>query len=345
MEINFKLIKNILVAICVSFTVHTLKANAAQPGIWGAGGNTFTMMYPEDSASFKKVQMQSEQIFVQLYKGFAVVKGVYYFKNHSKEKLSFKMGYPVNGIYSGGDARLDQIDVDSLSAFKIFADQIPIAIIKEPQENHKGQFQSFSENWHVWQMEFLPEQIKKVEVYFIVSTNNAGVRRGYNQEQYNAFLYLLESGSVWKSPIEKGDFYVQLKDGLTLKDIRGISEGFGFKYNAAQQIFWGHKANFSPTVKDNLAITYFQKIEDFKFENILTNQNKYELSIQQFSELDFSKLEFEKVNIKSPYEISAGPFAFLADLIQFVLYILPWILLGLGLVFIGYRIYKKRKAK
>ena len=57
-------------------------------------------------------------------------------------------------------------------------------------------------------MDFLPEEIKKVEVFFIVSTNGGGIRKGYSLEHYNAFLYLLESGSVWKNPIEKGDFYM-----------------------------------------------------------------------------------------------------------------------------------------
>ena len=337
--------KRIVFIICLIFAIHTLKANAAQPGIWGAGGHTFTMLYPEDSASFKKVQMQSEQIFVQLYKGFAVVKGVYYFKNHSKDKLSFKMGYPVNGIYSGGDSSLDQMDIDSLSAFKIFANQVPLSIIKEPQENDLGPFQSFSENWHVWQMEFLPEEIQKVEVFFIVSTNNAGVRKGYNMKHYNAFLYLLESGSVWKNPIEKGNFYLQLKDGLTLKEVQGISDGFNFQYNAAQQIFWGSKSNFSPTPKDNLAITYFERIENFDFKSILSQEAKYEAAINQFSKTDFSTMTFEKTDKKNPYEIGSGIWGFLPAVFMFVLYILPWILVGLVLFFIGYKWYKRWKNK
>ncbi|PHK03737.1 hypothetical protein VF10_38295, partial [Nostoc linckia z13] len=87
-------------------------ANAAQPGIWNAGGKVFTMLYPEDSLSFKKVQMQQERIYIQLYKGFAVVKGTYIFKNTSNENLQFKMGYPVNGIYSGGETDLNQITLD-----------------------------------------------------------------------------------------------------------------------------------------------------------------------------------------------------------------------------------------
>ena len=109
-----KILKNFLAATFLIFYGNILHANATQPGIWSAGGTTFTMLYPEDSATFKKVQMQSEQIFIQLYKGFAVVKGVYFFKNHSNEKLNFKMGYPVNGIYSGGAQSLNQINIDSL---------------------------------------------------------------------------------------------------------------------------------------------------------------------------------------------------------------------------------------
>src|SRR5690606_41393231 len=94
-------------------------ANASQPGVWNAGGTVFTKCDPEDSLTFKKLRMQQERIYIQLYKGYVVVKGVYLFRNTTNEKLNFKMGYPVNGIYSGGDVDLNQITLDSLSRFKI----------------------------------------------------------------------------------------------------------------------------------------------------------------------------------------------------------------------------------
>ena len=209
-------------------------ANAAQPGIWNAGGKVFTMLYPEDSLSFKKVQMQQERIYIQLYKGFAVVKGTYIFKNTSNQNLQFKMGYPVNGIYSGGANDLNQITIDSLSQFKIKANERWLNLIKEnhPElNNNEGNVNPFSDNWIVWQMAFAPNETQTVEVYFIVNTNDAQVRKGYNLENRNAFIYLLESGSVWHQPIEKGNFYVQLKDGLTPENLQGLSEGFSFKFN------------------------------------------------------------------------------------------------------------------
>jgi len=344
MKIKFNLLRNFLLFASLIFSSQNLKANAAQPGIWGAGGTTFTMLYPEDSASFKKVQMQREQIFVQLYKGFAVVKGVYFFKNHSKEKLSFKMGYPVNGIFSGGSSNLNQIDVDSLSAFKIFSNGNPLSIVKQPAAEDIGKFQSFSENWHVWQMDFLPEEIKKVEVFFIVSTNGGGIRKGYSLEHYNAFLYLLESGSVWKNPIEKGDFYIQLKDGLTEKDVHGISDNFNFQYNPATKVYWGSKQNLTPTPKDNLIFTYFEKIENFNLQNILAKSQNLEKEINQFSKTDFQKLSFEKAQTKNPYEVSS----FFSDVISWffaLIFIIPGILLVALLVFVGYKIFKKKKLE
>ena len=89
----------------------------------------------------------------------------------------------------------------------------------------------FSDNWIVWQMFFAPRESQTIEVYFIVNTNDAKVRSGYNLEYRNAFIYLLESGSVWHQPIEKGNFYMQLKDGLKLKNLQGLSNGFNFKFN------------------------------------------------------------------------------------------------------------------
>lgn len=184
--------------LCTAFLLITITlaqktfANAAQPGIWNAGGTVYTMLYPEDANTFKKIQMQQERIFIQLYKGFAVVKGTYVFKNTTNEHLQFKMGYPINGIYSGGENDLNQIILDSLSQFKIKANNKWLLLEKEnhPDINNNTQnINAFSDNWKVWQMQFAPNEIQKVEVYFIVNTNEARIRKGYNIEKRNAFIY------------------------------------------------------------------------------------------------------------------------------------------------------------
>src|SRR5690554_1969941 len=125
-------------------------ANASQPGVWNAGGTVYTMLYPEDSLTFKKVQMQQERIYIQLYKGYAVVKGAYLFRNTTGEPLKFKMGYPVNGIYYGGEVDVNEVTLDSLSQFKIKAKNHWLPLLKEahPELNHdhKSPIPS-SDNW------------------------------------------------------------------------------------------------------------------------------------------------------------------------------------------------------
>lgn len=311
-------------------------ANAAQPGIWNAGGTVYTMLYPEDAITFKKVQMQQERIFIQLYKGFAVVKGTYVFKNTTNEHLQFKMGYPINGIYSGGENDLNQIILDSLSQFKIKANNKWLSLEKEnhPEINTNTQnINAFSDNWKVWQMNFSPNEIQKVEVYFIVNTNEARIRKGYNIEKRNAFIYLLESGSVWKNNIEKGEFYIQLMNGLTPENVQGISNGFGFKFNTQYQIFAGQKTNFSPTPKDNLIINYSQFNENFSFEKVIKQTNELFAKIDQMSQLSFESLTYSTIKLGNPYEVESTIEGTLPGLLTLFVIFAPFIIgfLGVGI--------------
>lgn len=311
-------------------------ANAAQPGIWNAGGTVYTMLYPEDAITFKKVQMQQERIFIQLYKGFAVVKGTYVFKNTTNEHLQFKMGYPINGIYSGGENDLNQIILDSLSQFKIKANNKWLSLEKEnhPEINTNTQnINAFSDNWKVWQMQFAPNEIQKVEVYFIVNTNEARIRKGYNIEKRNAFIYLLESGSVWKNNIEKGEFYIQLMNGLTPENVQGISNGFGFKFNTQYQIFAGQKTNFSPTPKDNLIINYSQFNENFSFEKVIKQTNELFAKIDQMSQLSFESLTYSTIKLGNPYEVESTIEGTLPGLLTLFVIFAPFIIgfLGVGI--------------
>ena len=328
--------------LCTAFLLITITlaqktfANAAQPGIWNAGGTIYTMLYPEDANTFKKIQMQQERIFIQLYKGFAVLKGTYVFKNTTNEHLQFKMGYPINGIYSGGENDLNQIILDSLSQFKIKANNRWLTLEEEKytEINTNAQnINAFSDNWKVWQMLFAPNEIQKVEVYFIVNTNEARIRKGYNIEKRNAFIYLLESGNVWKDNIEKGEFYIQLMNGLTPENIQGISEGFGFKFNTQYQIFAGQKTNFTPTPKDNLIINYSEFNENFSFENAIKQTKELFVKIDQMSQLSFESLTYSNIVLGNPYEVESTIEGTLPRLLTLFVIFAPFIIgcIGIGI--------------
>ena len=131
-------------------------------------------------------------------------------------------------------------------------------------------------------MDFSPKEVNFVEVYFIINTNNSKVSKEYNRKDVNTFIYLLESGSVWKQPFEKGDFIVELKDNLRLEDLDEISSHFNFQVDKTESILVGQKTNFSPSTKDNLIVTYGKPINDFNFQNQL---NKSESLFQEIDDL------------------------------------------------------------
>lgn len=348
MKTIHKLLATVLLLIAVTSSQKVL-ANAAQPGVWNAGGTVFTMLYPEDSLTFKKVQMQQERIYIQLYKGYAVVKGVYLFRNTTNEKLNFKMGYPINGVYYGGNVDLNQVTLDSLSQFKIKAKNEWLPLL-EQQNGDYGKINSFSDNWKVWEMAFAPEESQTVEVYFIVNTNNAGVRKGYNNERKNAFIYLLESGSVWKNPIEKGSFYVQLMDGLTPENINGISQGFGFRYNETHKLYAGAKTNFSPTPKDNLVVTYYEHNEHFVFDKALVQTENLFAKIDDLSLMPLETLTYTEIQTGDPYEVESTFSGYLPMLLTLFVVYAPLIIGLIVVVIVIWAVVKwirikKRKNK
>ena len=292
------------ILLIASFSISL--GNAAQPGVWNAGGTVFTMLYPEDSLSFKKVQMENEKLFIHIYNGFAVVKGEYNFKNTTSDTLEFRMGYPVNGIYAGGSNEINEVYLDSLSQFRISRNGTELPLTKTPHSDY-GQIMSFSDNWFVWDMIFLPQERQTIEVFFLVNTNEAQIRKGYQTERKNAFIYLLESGSVWKQPIRKGEFLIAFKD-LELSSVAGLSAGFPFRANEQKNMLYGEFTNLSPTIEDNLVITYSQENSDFDFETIVDNSTSYYRDIQEFSQQNYSALNFEPIEFGSPYEVNGNLF-------------------------------------
>lgn len=322
-------------------------SNAAQPGVWNAGGTVFTMLYPEDSVVFRKVQMQYEKIYIQLYKGFAVVKGVYTFRNTGNDTLRFKMGYPVNGIYYGGNTDLNNIHIDSLSKFKVKVNGVWATLFSEPNNNgyiHSGKNIINSNNWMVWEMVFQPKEVQTTEVLFIVNTNNATIRKGYSTDKKNAFIYLLESGSVWFPPIERGDFYIQLMQGLQQKDVSGISDGFNMKYNEAHRLYAGEKNNFLPTNRDNLVVSYSKRIPDFDFNAVSEQSEVYFSAIERMTDLASESLLYHSVQTGDPYAVKSSTGLFVSAIFILITIVLP--LTGiLIIVWIVRSIIKKKKNK
>lgn len=205
-----KIKQSVLLITLLIFSINS-KSNSAQPGIWQAGGTgVFVLHYPEDSAGYKKIRMQSEQIYMKLYPGFAVVKGTYVFENLEDTIVSIKVGYPINNVFpeTERNGMLNEVYFEDLYAIKANWDDKEAPLLKDSITN-----------WYVWDGSFAPNQKTTFTVYFLVNTNNSHQSQGYNKSYKNSFIYLIETGSLWKSPIDSGDFYVFLDKGIEVESL------------------------------------------------------------------------------------------------------------------------------
>ena len=336
-----KTIKPLFYSFSFLVMILLLLSNAAQPGICNAGGGGYHLLFPEDSLNFKKIQMHSEKISMQLYPGFAIVKGEYQMKNDTKDTISIKVGYPVNGIYEGNHfGKMNLVTFDGLYKIKTLQDGELLPILEKPVKAKQDNSEAFNnENWYLWENTFLPNQTTAIEVYFMVNTNNAFIRKGYNKDNHNAFIYLLESGNVWKQPITNANFRIELKDGLTLEDIHGISQSVSWKKSQKtdSNVLLASKVNFSPTPKDNIVINYGNKIDDFDFQVYTKKEDYYFDEINRFSKLNIENVS--EFTSKNPYDVSStGIFGLLIRLF----FIIPGILVMVLIYFISKYVMLKK---
>jgi hypothetical protein len=346
---KFKVILILSAVLILQFNTAVSNANVAQPGLWNAGGmGNFSLLYPEDSLSYKKIQMIDEKISIQLYKGFAVVKGVYKMFNDTKDTVKIKTGYPLNGIFNGESyqSKKAEIRFDSLYGLDVKINNVSAEIISEPAESNLGN--SHNDNWYVWQNVFTPEDTTVITVYFIVNTNNTSIRQGYSKDHFNGFIYILETGSTWKQPILNGEIRIQTMDGITTGDLKGIRPDSVFKINNAEEsdILQYEFENLSPVKADNIIITYSENLENFNFNLILSDKEKLYKSIDGFSEMEINASELSFKKFENPFEVVSndwGSILMILGIIGIPVFIIIVISIPLILFLIWF--FKRRKKK
>lgn len=282
-------------------------ANVAPPGFWGAGhGSTLIPIFQEDSFAISQLQMEKEQIKIDLYRNYAVVKGTYWFKNHSTQFLKLRMGYPVNGSHTA--VPVEEIRFDDLYHLRVTVngktkDIKPLSelLSSYASEHREGNLIPTSiqkwEDWYVWEMESLPEETVKIEVYFIVKTS-ATLIQGYGRKEGNAFEYIVHTGASWKNRIISGEIEVRLKDGLQVDDIFGV--------NPPQTINWSGNwllytfSDLEPERKDDLVLWYKGELEEF--EGDFPADSLFQaLDERMAPEINKSELQFlNKIDFKTP---------------------------------------------
>lgn len=343
------MLKKIFLIILLFSLNKEIFANAAQPGIWNAGGmGNFSLLYPEDSSSYKKIQMVGEKVSVILYKGYAVVKGEYKMYNDTKDTIIIKTGYPLNTNFKSEtkDMHRAELMFDSLYGLKVLVNSTPVNLISERSDINTGYLQN--SNWYVWKNTFAPEDTTVITVYFIVNTNGSMIREGYAKDENNGFIYILETGSTWKQPIIKGEIRIKLEDNIKTENIIGLKPDSVFKADEKNNLLQYKFHNISPTEQDNVIITYNEKVDDLNIDKVLSQKEILFNKADEFSvtEINSDALAVKKFN--SPYEVQSTDWASLLLILSIVgipvlILIIVTVIVIVFLVWL-YRRYKKRKA-
>lgn len=321
---------------CIIIFTAFLISNSAQPGVWNAGGSgSFTLLYPEDTVAYKKIQMKSENIYMQLYKGFAGVKGDYYFKNTSTDTLKIKVGYPINNVFENIDFhhQVNEVRVDGLYKIKGLINDGEAKLFQKPN--------SENDNWYVWEIVFPPKEITKFTVYFLVNTNNAKITEGYNSDEKNAFIYLIETGSIWKSPIENGNFYTQFKDNISIDNVKTSAPTSQY-FNKKNTILKFSLSDYGKKPDPNFIVTYGKTLSDFNFKEITKNSEHYFKEIDDFSQQNFESYRFSEITLPNAYKVGGLGNASVGFLFYLGIYGIP-ILIGLIIIIFVTTLYKRLK--
>ncbi|MES2775496.1 MAG: hypothetical protein V4722_15075 [Bacteroidota bacterium] len=334
-----------LLALCFLLTVSFASfSNSAMPGIWEAGANgKFVPLFAGDSVFFGKIQMQHEQILVNLYPGFAVVKGEYYMYNNTDTAISMHVAYPKQATFS--DTLVQHVIPSYIAGMKVLVNDETTPLMRKEDADFKTMLTSSEagqvahdnanayENWFVWKMTFAPKTITKITVYFLTDNSHAHLRRGYSGDDGSAFSYVLESGRAWGGRIDSGKICVQLKEGLTTKDIKAVLPYNTLIGDTTHLLY--QFTNKEPTEKDNLLIWYKDVPKDSAFEKkIFPEAAKYYAEIDGFDVAAFSSASFTPLQLND-FEIHStnpltwvlyGALAFGALVLFMIIYgVVRWI--------------------
>jgi hypothetical protein len=307
--------RTILLVFAFLTTALSSIGNVAQPGLWHAGGsNPFTLLFEEDAPFFQKIQMQREVVSIDLYPGFAVVKGQYWMHNPLDTTVRIRTGYPTNQVidYDGKDSNRMEIGFDSLYKVRVLINGVEKSLLDYDDAD--------AQKWRIWETNFAADTTTLIEVYFLVRTSNSQVINGSSKETLEGFIYVLETGSLWKQPIESGEIRIQFRGTMQLTDIHGVYPDSVFKIHQDGTFYLYEFENLSPTKDDNIAIVAYPR-SPVDFEKILSLSEHYFRDADKTSERKVKKRLMSPHKFKDPFDLSISHLSEARNIMQWFLII------------------------
>ena len=333
--------RRLFVTLVACFTSLITFSNAAMPGLWSTGyGGRFIPLFKEDSIHLGKIQMQRELVLVNLYPGFAAVKGEYWMYNTTDQPVTMRVGYPINGSYEAD--LVENVMFNDLHKLRALINDQPVNVVKAA-EGYDSVYREINkmemQNWYYFTATFAPKQLTKITIYFLTNNNDATLGRGYGRDKGNAFAYILETGKAWAGRVERGQVLIKLNDGLSLKDFRGVYPvNTLFGDNKHLQFAF---TNLEPDSSNNILLWYnISNEEDFSFDKVLNTADQHFRDLDRFPLAEFETNDFKKVN-KDDFAPHDSALTWLWVILIAIVVIALAVLAGL--IYLIYRLIKRKK--
>ncbi len=278
-------------------------------GLWNAGG-----IYPprvltsQRGAEFK---WKNATIMVNLYQGFAVVKSVYSLYNDDSIVRKATVLIADSGTMS--DPATMEVHTKPSSAIRVYVND---SLVSDKQSDAAaGRYEMIIE----------PKQTLSLRIYQITQNNEAKLYREADSRTGNAFAVYCAPGALPDSGSMK--VLVNFMDPLTMTSVLGVSPAKKTEGDLTHLQYDVSKSVMAP-----LVIWYEGAAPDFNFnKKVLPAADQLFLMMDKFSAVRFHGNAF---NVIDRYNFSTNPKNPLAAILYFIMFSVPWLILGGFIIFL-----------
>ena len=309
--------KRLIIALSlVVITVPGARSQVITDGIWNAGG-IYMPVFRQDHPS-ENVQIQKSVVMIDLYPGISVAKSVYELFN--ADSLSLKCRIMLINSGRTPEAATGMVHIRPSSITRILVnDSLVKPISTEPGQGAE------------WDIVIPANSPVHLVIYQLTQNHQAKLYREGDSRDGNAFVFIFSEPQKQQPPALT--VMIRFREQLTLTNILGISPGKKTRGDLHHLQYTPASSTYAP-----LVIWYEGSPPDFKFQkNILPNADYLFREIDQFPLSDFNNTPFTVID---RFNFTANPKNPLAAIIYFVMFFVPWIILGAFIIFL---IRKPRK--
>jgi hypothetical protein len=314
--------------------------SALPPGIWsiGTAGNIHPV-HAADSGRYRNIRLENALVMVNLYPGFAVVKGEYRFRNLTDSTVILPVGYTSSGHFPL--QHVGQGIFNSEPVLNILCEGRPVqtrpdTLMPDVAKDPYAPYVAISQ--HVWEQRFPADTTLSITVKLITRNHLSRLVKGERSAGGNAFGYIMDDARPWGGTIGIAQVLVKFNEGIFLTDMKGILPDSTAIGNMGLLRF--SHLDLEPRDSDNILLWYEGMPPDFKFEKrVVPFRDTLLRMMDDFPVEKFNDPGAERISRMNFY--APGSTLDSSGILYFVMFVTPWLIL---LAFIIY-LLKGRKEK